>query len=341
MKVLLIGDTHHGEQGDSTRYNEQLISLYEWVIKNYKGKVDKVVHLGDFFHNRAKVQVNTLEYGVRGAKLLGNAFGKDNTLFITGNHDLFYSDRLDTTSLRSIEPYVTLINKGTSMGNCWITPWIIDDKQWDETCDAGKDHDYLFAHLELRGFKMNDHYTMEHGQSHKELRDYTKVFTGHFHSYQEVDNIIYAGTPLPITFNEANEDHGVWLLDTDTGEYEFIVYDKVKVISVPYDNLDAIADCDPENTKVRVEFPDDLEDENLISEISDILSEFNFTETKMKYKGNKAKKLLEQEADEVDEVENIDGSVVSFIRTSKEVESIRKNLLEELYEEARKRSEVK
>lgn len=337
MKLLLIGDTHHGEQGDSEKYNQQLIEFYEWVIENFSGKVDKVVQLGDFFHNRSKIQINTMEYGVRGAKLLGDEFGKDNVLFLTGNHDLFYSDRLDVTSLRAIEPYVTLVNKGMSLGNCWLAPWIIDDVQWDETCNMGETHDYLLAHLELRGFKMNDHYVMEHGQSHKELRDYTKVFTGHYHSYQESDNIIYAGTPLPITFNEANEDHGVWVLDTETGDYEFFVYDKVKVLSVPYDQLQFIADCDPENTKIRVEFPDDLEDENIITEISDILSEFNFTESKMKYKGNKAKKLLEQEADPVDEVENIDGNVLSFIKTSKKVESIDKDLLDELYQEAIKR----
>lgn len=336
MRYLILGDLHYGEQGDSEKHNQRTNDMLLWCVDRFKGKVDRVIQLGDWYHNRSKVNLQTLDYGIKGAKILSDSFGRDNVLVLVGNHDLYNKSTSDITSLRSIESYVTLVEKNTIIDGNMFAPWIITEDQWNEVVEAGAESPYLFAHLELSGFLMNDHYEMEHGFSHKELRDYTKVFTGHYHSHQERDNIIYTGIPFPVSMNEANRDTGVWILDTDSGDYEMVPYDKVKVLSVPYDQVEeAIEGADPEHTTIRVEFPDDLEDETLITEVSDILNEMNFSGVKVKYKGNKAKKLLDMEVDEIEEVENIDAAVLNFISTSKEVEGIDKTMLSSIYEEAK------
>lgn len=335
MRIGIIGDTHFGDRGDSEKHNQQLIDMLEWYVEEFKDKVDIVIQVGDWFHNRSKIQTPTLEYAIKGAKILSDGFGRDNVFMLIGNHDLYHKNRLDVTSLRVIDPYVTIISENTRIDDLMLAPWIVTNDQWNEVVEESKNAKYLFAHLELSGFLMNDHYMMENGFSHKELRDYERVFTGHYHSYQEKDNIVYVGTPIPMSMNEANRDMGVWLLDTDTGDYAMVVYDRVKVVSIPYDDFESHLDkLDPSNTSIRIEFPDDLDDETLITEASTRLEEMNFSDVKIKYKGNKAKKLLDMEVDDIEEVENIDMRVKTFINDSHEVESINKELLNEIYDEA-------
>jgi DNA repair exonuclease SbcCD nuclease subunit len=332
-KYLLIGDLHFGAKNDSDKHNLQLLEFIDWACEKFADH-DQVVQLGDYFDHRTKIQLQTLERAVEGAKRLAGAFGKENTHVIVGNHDLFYLSRLDVTSTRAIEPYVTLIDRVTDLDDGVIaTPWVIEGEQWDMVCDLGQSNKYLLAHLELNGFKVNDAYTMEHGHSPKELRYYDKVITGHYHTPQLQKNIQYVGTPIPFTMNEANEDHGVWTLDTDTGDLEFHVYDKVKVISVPYTEIENLPDYDPANTSIRIEFPDDLDDETKISEVVEFFKENDFTEVKVKYQGNKAKEILESDAGEVTDVENIDEVVIRQLASTKPIAGIDIELLQSTYRE--------
>ncbi|MBG24022.1 MAG: hypothetical protein CMF22_11270 [Idiomarinaceae bacterium] len=332
-KTVLIGDLHFGAKNDSDKHNLQLLEMLDWVCEEF-GHYDQVVQLGDYFDHRTKIQLQTLERAVEGAKKLSTTFGKENTHVIVGNHDLFYLSRLDVTSTRAIEPHVTLIDRVVDMGDGIIaTPWVIEGPQWDEICNLGDSNRFLLAHLELNGFKVNDAYTMEHGHSPKELRGYEKVITGHYHTPQLQKNIQYVGTPIPFTMNEANEDHGIWTLDTDTGELEFHVYDRVKVISVPYTDIETLKELDPANTSIRIEFPDDLEDETKISEVVEFFKENDFTEVKVKYQGNKAKEILESDSGEVTDVENIDEVVIRQLKSTKPVAGIDIELLQSTYRE--------
>lgn len=332
MKILIIGDAHFGEKGDSSKHNQQLLDFIDHVCEKHADEVETVIQLGDWFHHRSKVATTTLNRGIEGAKKLSETFGKENVYVLTGNHDIALKHSLEESSLIAIDPYVTVVSKPLSLENCYLTPWIITQEEWDDVVNQGKNHDYLFAHLELSSFYMNDHYVMEHGKSGKELRDYKQVITGHYHSKQEQGNILYLGTPIPMSQNEANRDMGYMILDTDTGDMEFIVYDKVKVVSIPYDELEAtISTLDPENTSIRVVFPDDLEDETVITDVTEVLMEMNFSDVKTKYTGNKAQKLLSLDVEEVEEVENIDATVIHFIKNATLVEGIDTTTLESLY----------
>ena len=340
LKILVIGDTHFGEKNSSEKFNKHLVELFDWLATDDKFKnIDKVIHMGDYFHNRNSINVQTLQYGISGAKTLCNRFGKENIMVLTGNHDIYFKDRLDTHSLSAIEPYVTVINETTFMDDCLLTPWIIDNEQWDNLIADSKGYDYVFGHFEFNGFKMNDAYVMEHGNSHKELRNAKMVLSGHFHSPQTIDNVVYVGTPIANTMSEANEPHGVHILDTKTGELEFVEYDKVKVISVNYTEIDKLEGLDPTRTSVRIDFPDDLADETLITEVQEYLAERNFEEVKIKYKGNKAKEIIESFVENIEEVENIDLVVKTFIKDSIEIDGVDKKTLLKYYDKAIEKEE--
>lgn len=344
MKILTIGDTHSGEQSNSQKYNEFVNEMFEWAVGIAKERnIETAVHLGDFFHNRNSINVQTINYGIDGAKILSDYFGKDNIYVLTGNHDLYYKDRLDVHSLSIIEPYVTVVNELLSLENCLLTPWIVDNEQWDKlvsecTSEFNK-YDYVFGHFEFNGFKMNDAYVMEHGNSHKELKNLKRVLTGHFHSPQVIDNVHYVGTPIATTMSEANEAHGIHILDTETNELEFIEYTGVKVISIPYTEIETLDDYDPYRTSVRIEFPDDLDDETLLTEVQDYLTDKHFNEVKIKYKGNKAKELLEASVDNIEEVDNIDTVVKKFLTGSIEIEGVDKSILVKYYDKAIEKGE--
>lgn len=341
-KCLVIGDLHFGEKGNSEKFNKQLLDFLRWVVENFKDKVDTVVQLGDFFHHRKKIQLDTLNYGIEGAKILGDAFGKENVFVLAGNHDLFYLNRLDVSSIAAIAPYVTVVDSLTPVGkdqNTIMCPWIATQEAWDDLISISDQYKFCLGHFELNGFFMNESYKMEHGFSPNGLKKFDKVISGHYHSPQEDKNIVYIGTPLPITMSEANEDHGVGILDTETGELEFIEYSKVKVISVPFDQLEDIIDSlDPENTTIRVEFPDDLEDETVITDVREVLESLKFSDTKVKYTGKKAQQILSSEVEDIGEIDNIDEAVLSFIKNSTEVSGVDKELLVNLYLEAKENS---
>jgi DNA repair exonuclease SbcCD nuclease subunit len=331
---LVIGDLHFGERGDSEKFNNSILDFVEWAIDTgLAHKVDKVVQLGDWFHSRSKIQVQTLNYGVVGAQMLGQVFGRENVYVLEGNHDLFYLDRLDISSINVLSPYVTVIHEPTMVGDIMMTPWIASGEQWDEVVNASKDAEYLFAHLELNGFMVNDRYEMEHGQSHRELRGYKRVLTGHYHSMQEKDNILYVGTPYPITMNEANEDHGVFIFDDVTGKTTFETYQGIKVISVDHDKLDEVLaelGDDVENTTIRVVFGDDVTDDSIVDEVQEKLSGMAFDGVRIKFNNTKSREIMSADI-EVSDTENIDDVVVKVIRESVDIDGIDKKMLEALY----------
>lgn len=344
MKILSIGDLHYGEQGNSERYNQQLLDFIEWATAKFPD-VDAVVQMGDYYHNRNSINVLTLNYGIKGAEMMRDAWGKDRVFVLGGNHCMYYLERLDVSSLAAIKEYVNVVDNFTFIddGNVLLSPWITDSDMWEELIRIGTEHSpkFCLGHFELNNFMVNDAYLMKDGYSPSTLSEiFGFVVSGHYHSPQCKGNIRYTGTPLPITMNEANEDHGVWLIDTETGEQEFHVYDKVKVLSVSYTDIthEFLESLDPENTTIRLEFPDDLEDETLIEEYSEILSEINFKNSKIKYKGKKVKEILDSDGATLEKVENIDGLVLTYIDESINVSGVDNALLRDLYIRAKNES---
>lgn len=89
MKLALFGDLHMGIKQDSPDWHEVAIQWGERFIEEMKNRsIDTVIFLGDFFHNRSTVSVNTLY----AASNFLDLFYKNNINLhmILGNHDLYY-----------------------------------------------------------------------------------------------------------------------------------------------------------------------------------------------------------------------------------------------------------
>jgi len=80
----------------------------------------------------------------------------------------------------------------------------------------------LFVHWGIRGAKRNDHNTDADGVPAEWLKDYKRVFSGHYHYRNQFENIQYIGSPFQQNFSEMNQDKGVLIYDAETDEVRFI-----------------------------------------------------------------------------------------------------------------------
>jgi DNA repair exonuclease SbcCD nuclease subunit len=339
-KILILGDLHFGFRRDDPSFQESILTFIDWVIDlSIKEGFTHCVQLGDWFDSRNNVNVATVNYSIEGAKRLNNHFGIDNFFILMGNHDLFHLHRLDVSSLAILQPYATIVDDLASIidDSILAAPWIVDEEMWNLVVEGSKEFKFLFAHLELNGFLVNDQYAMEHGFSHRELKGFKRVITGHYHSPQKKDNVQYVGTPYPITMNEVNEEHGVWAFEPHNNKLEFIEYHGSKAISLSLsDYLDkGLSQYDPTTTSVRIEFPDDLEDETLLESVRKELEDEGFREVKIKYRGNKANEIINQEVVNIEAVDNIDELVLSYLEKSAPVKGVSNEMLKELYQQAK------
>jgi DNA repair exonuclease SbcCD nuclease subunit len=181
---------------------------------------------------------------------------------------------------------------------------------------------------------------MEHGQSHKELKGVKKIITGHYHTAQEKDNVLYIGSPIPMDFNNANEmDHGFGILDTDTGEIEYVYYQNIAYISLSAaDVLDNDLSDLPPTTSVRVVVDQELTDQQ-ISEIEMKLGALDVRDRKLVFKVNKVTEAL-REVTDIGDLLSVDQAVIAHLQQMTDIPSISKEVLIDLYNQAKLQEDI-
>jgi DNA repair exonuclease SbcCD nuclease subunit len=215
-KAAVFTDIHFGLKSNSLQHNADCANFVDWFIKTAKEEgCETCLFLGDWNHNRAAINIQTLQFGLRALEKLSAAF--DQVFFIPGNHDLYYRDKRDVHSVEWGKhlPNVTIVNDWFTSGDVTIAPWIIGD-EWRRLKDmSGK---YLFGHFELPHFYMNAMIQMpDHNEIRGEhLAGYERVFSGHFHKRQTKSNITYIGNAFPHNFADAGDDErGMMILSWD------------------------------------------------------------------------------------------------------------------------------
>ena len=215
-KAAVFTDIHWGLKSNSIQHNTDCTNFVEWFIKTAKKEnCETCFFLGDWNHNRAAINIQTLQFGLRSLEKISESF--DQVFFIPGNHDLYYRDKRDVHSVEWGKhlPNVTIVNDWFTEGDVTISPWIIGD-EWKRLKNmSGK---YLFGHLELPNFFMN---AMIQMPDYKEIQSehlhgYQSVFSGHFHKRQKKNNITYIGNAFPHNYSDAGDDNrGMMILEWD------------------------------------------------------------------------------------------------------------------------------
>ena len=209
-------DIHFGLKSNSIQHNEDCIGFIEWFVEKAKQEgCETCFFLGDWNHHRASINIQTLQYSLKGLEILNDNF--DKVYFIAGNHDLFYRDRRDISSVEWAKhlPNVKIIDDWFVTDDVVIAPWLVGDDAKKLAKMKGK---YLFGHFELPNFFMNAQILMpDHGDiSDTHVGGFDKVFSGHFHKRQARKNIWYIGNAFPHNYADAGDDaRGMMILEWD------------------------------------------------------------------------------------------------------------------------------
>ena len=213
-RAIVFTDIHFGLKSNSLLHNQDCEQFVDWIVQmGNQHQCETVMFLGDWHHHRASINLNTLAASLRSLEKLNNNF--DVVHFIPGNHDLYYRDKRDITSVEWAKHLgnVNICNDWFESGDVIIAPWLVGDDHKRIQKMSAK---YMFGHFELPHFKMNAMVEMpDHGELKKEhFGHYDKVFSGHFHLRQVKNNINYIGNAFPHNFADAGDaDRGCMILE--------------------------------------------------------------------------------------------------------------------------------
>jgi hypothetical protein len=205
-KAIVFTDIHFGLKSNSLVHNQDCSRFVDWIIETGQAQgCETGMFLGDWHHQRAAINLHTLDFSLGALERLSGAF--DQFYFIPGNHDLYYRDRRDIHGAawaRHI-PNIHICNDWFQSGDVVIAPWLVgDDHKKIQKMSAR----YMFGHFELPHFKMNAMVEMpDTGEIKSEhFGGFDRVFSGHFHLRQHNRNIHYIGNAFPHNYADAGDD---------------------------------------------------------------------------------------------------------------------------------------
>lgn len=246
-KIFLIGDSHIGlgypnKTNKWFEIHKQYFSKFLLpLLKERVEKGDIIIHLGDLFDNRNIIPINLLNYAMDQVEAISEIAPFH---IIIGNHDCWSksSDEINTVRPFKWIPNVFVYDKTTQLEfnnkKLCLMPYISKKKEQIEHINNNKNCDYLFCHSDLNGAKM--HLTsVAHRNFDKididEFLGFKGVYSGHIHLVQSNKNFTFIGSNFQMDRNDYGDQKGIFILDTNTGEEEFVknnispVFKKVRV----------------------------------------------------------------------------------------------------------------
>ena len=173
-------------------------------------EIDHVMFLGDWNENRSALNIETLNYSYRGAKIL-DSIGLP-VFFIIGNHDLY---RRNTREIHSVIPYQELDNfrlvtepmvvEEIGEGGALVCPYLFHEEY--PSLKKYLNLKTWWGHFEFKGFVITGYsITMPTGPDPSDYVGPEHIFSGHFHRRQADGQVVYIGNTFPMDFGDAGDD---------------------------------------------------------------------------------------------------------------------------------------
>jgi len=334
VKKLICTDTHLGLYSDSDIWLDIVLNFFKHITKYcYQNKIDRIIHLGDFFHNRKALNTKTQHVAHRIAKVLGTISNLHMTI-IVGNHDCYYKNQIHPNTLEFFDkyPHIQVIDEPTLDDGILLLPWgSVPEK------DDGHYAAYLFGHFAINGFHMNDSYVCRDGLSRTLMKDFEMVLSGHFHTPSRQDNVQYIGAPYGQTFHDAFGIRGFHIFDE--GKLDFIPYEgSPKFTKLKSEQVEERADIENivRGNIIRLYFDKDY-GTNKNQEIVDKVMEFKPLQFSTVFSGENEEETIDVDA-KMDSREDI---ADEFIDTMEFAENIKVPTLKAMFKKLMKEAEKK
>lgn len=317
-KLLWATDIHFGERNNERLHNEDCSSFISWMIEQAKIEdVDCIIFGGDWFHHRHQIHVGTLNYSKKNLKKLDECGIP--VYMLLGNHDLYYKDRRDVSSVEASSDFknITVVDKITRIDDVLLVPWVLTS-ELDEIRKELKNCTYCFGHFELPHFLMNSLITVPEKDHGLKIEDFNNVkewaFSGHYHIRQSNGKVFYTGNAFPMCFSDVwDDDRGIMILEYgNTPIFEkFPLAPKYRTL-----NLSELIE-DPEKyidnltyIKITPDIELNYEDQSILNDVF----QKNFNPRKLNFLPTLLAQAEGSELeDEDDEVETIDTIVLNGI----------------------------
>ena len=229
MKVAIITDTHYGARKGSKFLHDYFELFYKNIffpaLKEHG--VETVIHMGDAFDSRKSIDYQSLEWAKR---VVFDPLMEYNVHMIIGNHDVYYKNTNDVNSpdlLLQKYSNIKTYSKPTEVNigglDILFLPWINQENETDTYQLIKKTRSKCaMGHLELQGFRVNRQIVMEHGTDSKLSENFSKVYSGHYHTRSTDGRVFYLGNPYEMYWNDVDDPRGFHIFDTETLEHTTI-----------------------------------------------------------------------------------------------------------------------
>lgn len=147
-KTLVTTDWHFGIKSNSISRLNILVKVVNEINRFIKGnKIRNLVFMGDLFHNRNNLSVQTIDIALKCINTLAKSC---KVYLIIGNHDLFNKNSVEVNSLNMFRntKNVTVIDHPTEYEmngeKVLMCPWLSELSNYHE-----KTYDKLFGHFDI------------------------------------------------------------------------------------------------------------------------------------------------------------------------------------------------
>ena len=292
MKIAIITDQHFGARKNSKLFHDYFLKFYNDVFFPYLKEhgITTIVDMGDTFDSRKGIDFSAL------------AWAKDNYYdrlkdmgihvhTIVGNHTAYYKNTNEVNAvdllLREYDN-VTVYSESTEVKldklNVLFIPWINKENE-ETTFKLIQDSDCKIAmgHLELNGFRAHRGCIMDHGHPGELYSEFTKVFSGHYHTRSDDGRIYYLGNPYEMFWNDVGDRRGFSIFDTETLEHFHVdnpyrLFYNIYYEDTPHQLFDA-SEYEGKIVKVIVRKKTDTKNfEKFIDKVTDVAADIKIVE---------------------------------------------------------------
>ena len=233
-KIALISDIHFGCRNNSEKYLTIMKDFFLNTLVNTleEKKITDLRILGDLFDNRNNINIRTMNTVLFVFREIYKKLPDLQVSILLGNHDIYYHNRIDINSLECLReiPNITIIDKLTeeTINNKKIVmvPWMVKDSEvYNDFIRISKgktQYDLCLGHFEIKDFEMVRGIKDETGLDHNIFSIFKKVYSGHYHIRNTINNMSYLGCPYQLTWNDYGDTKGIHIYDVNTGLTEFV-----------------------------------------------------------------------------------------------------------------------
>jgi len=231
-KIFLISDIHFGAHSNSIEFlKNQENYFYNFLIPilTKHSKNSYLFVLGDIFDNRTITNNRVLYSVLKIFKYMSKILP---IYILIGNHDLNNLENSNKNSVTPIKifeniPNIKIIYDKEILNfnnkKVYALSWVEDRNDLKNEYELVKkaNPDYFFCHADFNGVSYNNFSKIENGLE-IDNDNKIKIFTGHIHLRQQINNLYVIGSPYHITKNDVNNKKGIYSIDLNNDEINFI-----------------------------------------------------------------------------------------------------------------------